>query len=218
MGVEHAAGAVDLIATLLRESAEPVTLVPLGPLTNIAILLRDHPELKPKIAHICWMGGAIGEGNVTASAEFNSYVDPDAAAIVFAAGIPITMVCLDATHRALTGEAALKRLESAGTLPATIFADLLRFYAIFHKDRYDWPASAVHDAVAVAHLAVPNLLALVHAAVDVELGDLARGRTITDWYGDRLVQRGRAADVDVAVGVDADRFDTVLVEAILSFK
>lgn len=218
VGIEHAAGAVDLIATLLRESAEPVTLVPLGPLTNIAILLRDHPELKSKIAHICWMGGAIGEGNVTASAEFNSYVDPDAAAIVFAAGIPITMVCLDATHRALTGEAALKRLESAGTLPATIFADLLRFYAIFHKDRYDWPASAVHDAVAVAHLAVPNLLALVHAAVDVELGDLARGRTITDWYGDRLVQRGRTADVDVAVGVDADRFDTVLVEAILSFK
>lgn len=62
VGIEHAAGAVDLIATLLRESAEPVTLVPLGPLTNIAILLRDHPELKPKIAHICWMGGAIGEG------------------------------------------------------------------------------------------------------------------------------------------------------------
>jgi inosine-uridine nucleoside N-ribohydrolase len=76
----------------------------------------------------------------------------------------------------------------------------------------------VHDAVAVAHLAVPNLLALVHAAVDVELGDLARGRTITDWYGDRLVQRDRAADVDVAVGVNADRFDAVLVEAILSFK
>jgi len=217
-GVEHAAGAVDLIATLLRESSEPVTLVPLGPLTNIAILLRDHPELKPKISHICWMGGAIAEGNVTASAEFNSYVDPDAAAIVFAAGIPITMVCLDATHRALTGEAAMKRLDAAGTLPAKIFADLLRFYAIFHKDRYDWPASAVHDAVAVAHLAVPNLLALVHAAVDVELGDLARGRTITDWYGDRLKQRGRTPNVDVAVGVDADAFDRVLVDAILSFK
>ena len=74
------------------------------------------------------------------------------------------------------------------------------------------------DAVAVAHLAVPNLLALVHAAVDVELGDLARGRTITDWYGDRLKQRGRTPDVDVAVGVDADAFDRVLVDAILSFK
>ena len=112
----------------------------------------------------------------------------------------------------------MTRLDAAGTLPAKIFADLLRFSATFHKDRYDWPASAVHDAVAVAHLAVPNLLALVHAAVDVELGDLARGRTITDWYGDRLKQRGCTPDVDVAVGVDADAFDRVLVDAILSFK
>lgn len=217
-GIEHHAGAVDLIATLLRDAKEPVTLVPLGPLTNIAILLRDHADLKPKIAHICWMGGAIGEGNVTASAEFNAYVDPDAAAIVFGAGVPITMVGLDATHRALTGEAALQKLESAGTQPAKIFADLLRFYAIFHKKRYDWPASAVHDAVAVAHLAVPNLLALVHAAVDIELGDLARGRTVVDWYRDRLRDRGRSADVDVAVGIDAALFDQVLVDSILSFR
>lgn len=217
-GVEHRAGAVDLIATLLRDAKEPVTLVPLGPLTNIAILLRDHGDLKPKIAHICWMGGAVGEGNVTASAEFNAYVDPDAAAIVFASGIPITMVGLDTTHRALTGEAALRRLEAAGTMPAKVFADLLRFYAIFHKRRYDWPASAVHDAVAVAHLAVPDLLAVVHAAVDVELGDLARGRTIVDWYADRLRDRGRAPSVDVAVGIDAEHFDRVLVDAILSFR
>jgi inosine-uridine nucleoside N-ribohydrolase len=113
-GRVHEAGAVDLIATLVAASPEPVVLAPLGPLTNIAMFIQAHPELISKIAHISWMGGAVGEGNVTSAAEFNVYVDPDAAAVVFASGIPITMVGLDATHLAKMGAAERARLEATG--------------------------------------------------------------------------------------------------------
>ena len=90
-----------LMADLLRASPEPVVIVPIGPLTNVALLLRLHPELQSKIAHLSIMGGSIGEGNATVSAEFNIYADPEAADIVFRSGVPITMLGLDVTHQAL---------------------------------------------------------------------------------------------------------------------
>jgi purine nucleosidase/pyrimidine-specific ribonucleoside hydrolase len=192
-------------------------LAPLGPLTNIALFIQAHPELISKIAHISWMGGAIGEGNVTSAAEFNVYVDPDAAAIVFASGIPITMVGLDATHLATMGAAERARLEAAGNRAGRIFSELLRYFEIFYVERYGWNYCAIHDAVAVAHLVDPDLVAVVHAAVDIEQGDLQRGRTVVDWFPDRLRERGRAASADVAVGVDSARFANLLVDAIGHF-
>ena len=216
-GRVHEAGAVDLMATLVAASPEPVVLAPLGPLTNIAQFITAHPELHSKIAHISWMGGAIGEGNVTAAAEFNAYVDPEAIQIVFSSGIPCTMVGLDVTHLARMGDAEVARLEQLGNRAGKIFAELLRYFAIFHRDRYNWNFCAIHDAVAVAHLVDPDLVAVVHAAVDAELGDLQRGRTVVDWLEPRLVERGRMANADVAVGIDAPRFADLLIDAVATF-
>ena len=217
-GRVHEAGAVDLIATLVAASPEPVVLAPLGPLTNIALFIQAHPELISKISHISWMGGAVGEGNVTSAAEFNVYVDPDAAAVVFASGIPITMVGLDATHLAKMGAAERARLEATGNRAGRVFSDLLGFFEVFYQERYGWDYCAIHDAVAVAHLVDPELVAVVHAAVDIELADLQRGRTVVDWFPDRLRDRGRAASVDVAVGVDSARFADLLVDVIGQFE
>ena len=204
-------GALAFLRASLEAASAPVTLIPTGPLTNIATLLLAHPGLRDRIARICLMGGAIREGNWTPAAEFNIWVDPEAARIVFRSGIPITMIGLDVTHRAIFGEADVERLEALGTRPAGIFADLLRFFARFHAERYGWDGSPIHDAVAVAHLAVPGLVETRPYRVDVEVsGDLTRGRTIVD---DRGVP-GPPPNVDVGVSIDRQRFIDLLVEAV----
>lgn len=103
-------GAVALMARLLEASPVPVAIAPVGPLTNIALLIRSYPHLAPKISHICLMGGSVGEGNSSASAEFNIYADPTAAEIVFSSGLPITMIGLDVTHHAILDRTILERL------------------------------------------------------------------------------------------------------------
>ena len=108
-------GAVALMARLIEASQEPVAIAPIGPLTNIALLLRLHPQLASKISHLCLMGGSIGEGNTTASAEFNIIADPEAADVVFRSGVPITMIGLDVTHQALLDRAAAAALRALGT-------------------------------------------------------------------------------------------------------
>jgi inosine-uridine nucleoside N-ribohydrolase len=107
-------GAVALIADTLLASPEPVTLVPVGPLTNIATFLREHPDLKDRIARISLMGGSMGHGNTTPAAEFNIYVDPEAAHEVFESGLPITMSGLDVTHQAGAGHEERERLRATG--------------------------------------------------------------------------------------------------------
>ena len=109
--------AVELMAALLRAAPEPITLVPTGPLTNIALLLRAVPALRDRIAGISLMGGGIGIGNTTAAAEYNVWQDPEAAAIVFESGLPLAMAGLDVTHQALILPPDVARLEAAGTRP-----------------------------------------------------------------------------------------------------
>ncbi len=204
-------GALAFMAATLAATEEPVTLVPTGPLTNIATLLLAHPELADRIDRICLMGGAIHEGNWTPAAEFNIWVDPEAARIVFRSGSPITMIGLDVTHRAVFGEADVARLEALGTPVSAVFADLLRFFARFHADRYGWDGSPIHDAVAVAHLAVPALVETIPYRVDVETaGELTRGRTVVD---DRGVP-GPPPNADVAVAIDRQRFVDLLIEGV----
>ena len=120
-------GAVSLMARLIAESPEPVALVPIGPLTNIALLIRGFPHLAPKIAHICLMGGSIGEGNSSASAEFNIYADPTAADVVFNSGLPITMIGLDVTHHATLDRRILQRLAALPGVSAKVAAEVLEF-------------------------------------------------------------------------------------------
>ena len=142
------------------------------------------------------MGGAVREGNWTPAAEFNIWVDPEAARIVFRSGLPITMVGLDVTHQAIFRDTEVDRLDALGTPVARVFADLLRFYARFHRERYGWDGSPIHDAVAVAHVAVPGLVTTEPYRVDVETtGEITRGRTVVDTRGGRrpAAQRGRRA-------------------------
>jgi pyrimidine-specific ribonucleoside hydrolase len=204
-------GAIDLIRSTLEASSEPVTIAAVGPLTNIALLVRMHPELLERIASIRVMGGAITEGNTTASAEFNIWQDPEAARIVFDCGRPITLMTLDTTHQALFRAADVERLEGLGTRVASVFADLLRFFFRFHAQRYGWDGSPIHDAVTVAHLAVPDLVRTMAYRVDVETtSELTRGRTVVDLYG----QRGLSPNVDVGREIDRGRFVDLLIEAV----
>jgi pyrimidine-specific ribonucleoside hydrolase len=207
-------GALALTESLVAGAARPVTLVATGPLTNVALLLRARPRVREGIDRICLMGGSLGEGNTTAAAEFNIWQDPEAAAIVFGSGIPITMLGLDVTHRALFLEPDVARLEALGTRVARIWVDLLRFFAVYHRQRYGWDGSPIHDAVAVAHLAVPGLVTTRLLRVDVETqGEVTRGRTVADPEG----LRGLPPNVEAGVDIDRARFVDLLVEAIASY-
>jgi pyrimidine-specific ribonucleoside hydrolase len=204
-------GAIELLRTVLEGATEPVTIAAVGPLTNIALLIRTHPELIERVASIRVMGGAITEGNSTASAEFNIWQDPEAARIVFECGRPITLMTLDTTHQALFSTADIERLEGIGTRVAAVFADLLRFFARFHQQRYGWDGSPIHDAVTIAHLATPDLVRTEAYRVDVETtSELTRGRTVVDLYA----QTGRPPNVDVGREIDRARFIDLLIEAV----
>ena len=207
-------GAVALIARILEESPRPVTIAPVGPLTNIAMLLRLHPELAERIAHLSIMGGSIGEGNKTVSAEFNIYADPEAADIVFRSGIPITMMGLDVTHQALLDRSSTERLRATGSSSALIAAELVDFALDRERAWYDAPAAAIHDAVAVAHLAIPDLVAVARYLVEVDITHgPARGRTVCEGHPRRLARSGRQPNAEVGIQLDRARFEGVLVDA-----
>jgi inosine-uridine nucleoside N-ribohydrolase len=209
-GAPVAAHAVDFLAERLRAAGRPVTLVPTGPLTNIALLLARHPDAAEHVERIVLMGGAIAEGNVTPAAEFNIWVDPEAAARVFASGLELTMIGLDITHRALLTEAQADRLRAAGRVGAMV-AELWAFYHRFHRRVYDLPGAPVHDAMAVAHVIRGDLVRTEHRHVAVECGsELCRGRTVVDLWR----RTGGAPNAHVGVDVDAEGFLDLLVERI----
>lgn len=211
ISVARPEGALAMMRDTIAARPSPVTLVATGPLTNVALLLRSHPELHERIAGICLMGGAIAEGNWTPAAEFNIWVDPEAARIVFEAGLPITMIGLDVTHRARFTNADVERLEALGSPVARVFADLLRFFARFHLERYGWDGSPIHDAVAVAHLAVPGLVTTAPYHVGIETtGELTRGRTVVDTRG----VPGPPPNAEVGLAIDRERFVELLVDAV----
>jgi inosine-uridine nucleoside N-ribohydrolase len=202
--------AIDWIARALDSSPEPVTIVATGPLTNIALFLARYPELAPRIARLVIMGGSVGEGNVTPAAEFNIWADPEAAARVFTTGLDLTMVGLDVTHQALITPTHVAQLAQAGTA-GRLIADLFGFYARFHRDRYGWEGSPVHDAVALAHAIDPTLLGTELRGVIVDTGpELSRGRTHADLSG----RSGWARNCHVALRIDAERFLELLIARI----
>jgi pyrimidine-specific ribonucleoside hydrolase len=210
-GESVAEPAVAFLRAAILESPDPVTLVPTGPLTNIATLLLAFPEVIARIDRICLMGGAIGEGNWTPAAEFNMWVDPEAARIVFRSGIAISMMGLDVTHQARFSGADIERLEAVGTRTARVFGDLLRYFVRFHAQRYGWDGAPIHDAVAVAHLAVPGLVTTAAYRVDVESGGgLTRGRTVVDTRG----VPGDPPNADVGISIDRERFVGLLIDAV----
>ena len=206
--------AVTFIARQVEQSAEPLTLVATGPLTNVALFRASHPELWQRLDSICLMGGSIGEGNISASAEFNIWVDPDAAAAVFDGGRPLTMVGLDVTHEARVTLADADVMAARGNRTGLVFADLLRFFARFHAEHYGWDGSPIHDAVAVAHLLGLGLVETHPYRVDIETeSDLTRGRTVVDLHG----VSGKPANAQVGVKVDRPRFVELLLEAVAGY-
>jgi purine nucleosidase len=167
-----------------------------------------HPDAQPE--RIVLMGGAIAEGNVTPAAEFNIWADPEAAARVFASGIEVTMIGLDVTHKGLFTPAHEQRLE--GRVGEMVRA-LLQFYGAFHRRQYGWEGSPIHDAVAVAHVARPDLLDTVARGVEIDTGpELSRGRT----YVDLWERAGWEPNARVAVDIRADAFLDLLIERLNS--
>jgi inosine-uridine nucleoside N-ribohydrolase len=199
-------GATELIADILREVPEPVTLIPTGPLTNIATFLREHSELKDRIARISLMGGSIGLGNTTPAAEFNVYVDPEAAREVFEAGLPITMSGLDVTHQASAVPAERENLRSLGRIGGVV-AELLEFFAATYGNVFGFDAPPLHDPVAVAAVMEPRLLKTRPMRVDVECeSELTRGETVCDFYG----ITGKPPNAEVGVELDREGFFELL--------
>ncbi|MGH2450382.1 MAG: nucleoside hydrolase [Candidatus Limnocylindria bacterium] len=201
--------AVDFLAERVLSSAHPVTIVPLGPLTNVALLLAQRPEAARRISRVVLMGGAIAEGNMTPSAEFNIWVDPEAAARVFESGLDVTMVGLDVTNRAVLTVEHADRLRGAGRIGAAV-AGMLDFYRGFYTETYDLGGAPIHDAVAVAHVVRPGLVKTRGSHVAVELGSgLCRGRTVVDTRRRIVAPEPNAR---VAVDVDVPAFTELLLD------
>ena len=200
--------AVAWIADAIGRSPSPVTLVPTGPLTNIAAYLREHGTVG--IDRIVLMGGAIAEGNMTPAAEFNIWADPEAAQIVFDAALDVTMIGLDVTHRAVTGPDVQKRLRDTGSVGVFV-AELVDFFTVYHRQTYGWDGAPIHDAVAVAHVLRPGLVETKLRNVEVELAsDLCRGRTVVDLW----LRTGRPANAHVGIDLDSGAFFDLLIERI----
>ena len=183
-----------------------VVLVPTGPLTNVALLVERGVQLERMV----WMGGAIAEGNITPAAEFNAFVDPEAATIVFAAGSDLTMIGLDVTHKALFTRAHADRLRGTGRA-GRVVAELSDFFQLFHERRYGMNGSPIHDALAVAHVIDPTLVTTLHTNVEIETAsEFCDGRTVVD----RWQSTGKPANAHVGIDVDAERFLEMLIERI----
>jgi inosine-uridine nucleoside N-ribohydrolase len=201
-------GAVEFMVRTIAASPEPVTLVPTGPLTNIALLLERTGGAN--VARIVLMGGSIAEGNMTPAAEFNVWADPEAAAAVFGADIDTTMIGLDVTHRAVTTPALQERLRTTGATGSFV-ADLVDFFTVFHRETYGWDGAPIHDAVAAAHVIRPGIVTTIPCNVEVELeSDLCRGRTVVD----RWRRTDREPNAQVGIDLDTGAFFELLIERI----
>ncbi|HEY7003958.1 MAG TPA: nucleoside hydrolase [Gaiellaceae bacterium] len=209
---EHAA---DFLAAHLLAAPRPVTLVALGPLTNVALLLAAHPDAAARIERVVLMGGAVWEGNQTPSAEFNIWIDPEAAARLFESGLDMTMVGLDVTNRAVLTAEDADGLRGSGPVGEAAAA-MLDFYLGFYNAAYEHGGAPVHDAVAVAHVFRPNLLTVVDRHVAVELAPgLCRGRTVVDM---RKRTKGPEPNAHVALEIDSEGFRTLLLERLRGFS
>jgi ribosylpyrimidine nucleosidase len=214
--------AVDLIIETLLASVGDITIVPVGPLTNVAMALRREPRIAEKIEQIVLMGGAYQLGNVTPSAEFNIYADPEAAHIVFTCGRPIVMMGLDVTRKALATPDVIARVKSLGNPQAVLFAEMMEFFAKTQKEIFGWEGPPLHDPTTIAWLIDPACVKLKPMRVEIELrGELAYGRTCCDFFGlenspespggvmfgeKSTLDRPNGPNARVAIDIDAARF------------
>lgn len=201
---EHA---VDFIISTLMCSQEKVWLIPTGPLTNIAFSLLKEPLIKERIEKIVLMGGAAFDSNITPSAEFNIFVDPEAAKIVFESGLPITMVGLDVTNKALFTFEDIDLLDSFKGKVSSVVAPLLKFFASTNLEIFNFPGAPLHDALAVAYVIDPTVLTTKYWNVKIETkGEFTNGRTVVDVYN----ITGDKPNTEVAMEVDLLKFKKMI--------
>jgi purine nucleosidase len=210
----HPGFAPDVIVDLvMSRPVGTVTLCCLAPLTNVALALAREPRLAEHLAGIVLMGGSMSEaGNITPAAEFNFYVDPEAAAQVFASGAAITMIPLDCTHQALITDARLETLLAAGTPVGTAFYHLLEFNKRFDRAKYGWAGGPLHDATVTAYLLSPGLFSGRQARVDIECASpLTLGASVIDWWG----VTGKPPNALVLRTLDAEAYFQLIFERLL---
>ena len=212
MPLQDAHGVDFIVDTLRREPSGTVTLCPLGPLTNIAAALTRAPDIAARIAGIVLMGGAYFEvGNITPTAEFNIFVDPEAAKIVFASGVPLTVMPLDVTHKVLTTAARIAPFRAMGTEAGRMVAAWTDFFERFDKEKYGSDGAPLHDPTVIAWLIQPALFSGRHVNVEIETqSSLTLGMTVADWWG--VTDRPRNATF--MRDVDCDGFFALLTERI----
>lgn len=199
-----------IIETLRNEPEGTVTLCALGPLTNIATVFERAPGVVARVKEIVLMGGGFFEGgNITPSAEFNIYVDPEAADIVFRSGAPITMMPLDVTHKVLTTKARVERLRANGNRPSVVMADMLEFFERFDEQKYGTDGGPLHDPTVIAWLIDPGMFGGRECNVRIEtVSELTLGATVVDWWK----VTGLPENALVVDSVDSDRFFDLFIE------
>ncbi len=203
--------AVDhIIDTLRAHPSGTITLCPLGPLTNIATAFTRAPDIMPKVAEIVLMGGGYFEGgNITPAAEFNIYVDPEAADIVFKSGIPLVVMPLDVTHKALTSRSWVEAMRGLGTPVGQAVASWTDFFERFDTAKYGSDGAPLHDPCVIAYLLEPSLFTGRHINVEIETSSpLTLGMTVADWWRVTV----RAPNAMFMGGVDRDGFYRLLTE------
>ena len=210
MALQDQHGVEFIIDTLRAEAPGTVTLCPLGPLTNIGAAFRKAPDIIDRVQEIVLMGGAYFEvGNITPAAEFNIYVDPEAARDVLASGVKITMMPLDVTHKALTSRARVQAFRDLGSRVGNFTADMLDFFERFDVEKYGSEGGPLHDPCVIAYLIQPELFSGRHINVEIETASpLTLGMTVADWWG----VTDRPANALFIGDVDADGFFALLTE------
>ncbi|MEM6407933.1 MAG: nucleoside hydrolase [Pseudomonadota bacterium] len=205
--------AVDyIIQTLRAEPAGSVTLCPLGPLTNIATAFTEAPDIVSRVEEIVLMGGAYFEvGNITPAAEFNIYVDPQAADIVFKSGIDLVVLGLDVTHNALATRPRVEAFRSLGTEPGRMVAEWTDFFERFDKEKYGSEGAPLHDPCVIAYLLKPDIFTGRFINVEIETeSELTLGMTVADWWS----VTDRKPNAMFIGDLDADVYFSLLVERI----
>jgi purine nucleosidase/pyrimidine-specific ribonucleoside hydrolase len=207
--------AVQLIADTLDASEVPVTLLPTGPLTNIARFVQEFPDKLAKVEKIVWMGGSTARGNRVPYAEFNSWADPEAVDIVLKSGIPFTMVGLNITHQALITSDVIARIGAIGNETSSFGVELLEFFCSTYRESYKMADGPLHDPVAVALVADPTVVDTVFSRLDIELaGTETAGATSVDL----LDQLHREPNATIAMTLHVDAFWDLIVDAISTLR
>lgn len=208
---EHA---VDFIIRELLQSDGDITLVPTGPLTNIAMALRKEPAIAPKIREIVLMGGGTF-GNWTPAAEFNIFVDAEAAKVVFESGVPIAMFGLDLTHQALATPEVQKRIKEIGNPVSDFVEELLQFFMQTYKEVFGFDGAPIHDACCVAYCIDPSVFTCRKLHVDIETkGEFTYGMTVVDTLG----TTGKEPNAHVALELDIDKFWNLMINALTFYS